>query len=394
VKTIKILSLTLCMVRMLIPVFTLTASAAAEPFNIQTSEVASGTNWSFDGTVLTVNNGANIEITGAVSNGRCVVVNGTAGITLNNVSIDVGTSTNPPILLNNGANLSLTLAAGTTNNLSAVMSNMSAGIEVPGGTTLTIQGDGSLIAQGDWFSAGIGGGFITDGGTITINSGTITAIGGGYLDGFGNAGFGAGIGGGFYANGGTVNINGGIVTAAGGGSDLMSNLAAGIGAGSASGPAAGSPPSSGGTLAMNGNGIVFVSSLENDGGIKTDITDIERGIFFVDTSGTVYGNVALDGDLEIPDGYTLTIPHGAVLTVLNGVTLTNSGIINNQGTINNSGTFSGTLPTGNPINDTNFNIPTGIPGITGYLLAMIMFLAISAGLWGYLLRRRIRGNNV
>jgi hypothetical protein len=37
--------------------------------------------------------------------------------------------------------------------------------------------------------------------------------------------------------------------------------------------------------------------------------------------------------------------------------------------------------------------PTGIPGIKGYLWAMIMFLAISAGLWGYLLRRRLKGGN-
>jgi len=32
--------------------------------------------------------------------------------------------------------------------------------------------------------------------------------------------------------------------------------------------------------------------------------------------------------------------------------------------------------------------PTGIPGITGYLLAMFAFLAIAAALWGYTLRRR------
>jgi hypothetical protein len=36
--------------------------------------------------------------------------------------------------------------------------------------------------------------------------------------------------------------------------------------------------------------------------------------------------------------------------------------------------------------------PTGIPGIRGYTLAMILFLLISAALWGYILRRRLIRN--
>jgi hypothetical protein len=39
------------------------------------------------------------------------------------------------------------------------------------------------------------------------------------------------------------------------------------------------------------------------------------------------------------------------------------------------------------------NPPTGIPGITGYLWAMILFLAISAALWVYILRRRLLSRN-
>jgi hypothetical protein len=38
--------------------------------------------------------------------------------------------------------------------------------------------------------------------------------------------------------------------------------------------------------------------------------------------------------------------------------------------------------------------PTGIPGIRGYTIAMIVFLLVSAALWGYILRRRlIKGKN-
>ena len=62
-------------------------------FNIQDeiwssgSDIGNGCIW--DGTVLTVNNGANIEITGTVTSGRRIVIasGATANVTLNDVSI-------------------------------------------------------------------------------------------------------------------------------------------------------------------------------------------------------------------------------------------------------------------------------------------------------------------
>jgi alpha-tubulin suppressor-like RCC1 family protein len=46
-----------------------------------------------------------------------------------------------------------------------------------------------------------------------------------------------------------------------------------------------------------------------------------------------------------------------------------------------------------PVSSDNGTVPpTGIPGIAGYTLAMLVFLLISAALWGYILRRRpVRG---
>ncbi len=82
-----------------------------------------------------------------------------------------------------------------------------AGIFVPEGNTLTIQGVGSLTATGDGGAAGIGCGQVTNCGHITIKGGNILAIGG---DG------GAGIGSALYASCGDITITDGTVTATGG----------------------------------------------------------------------------------------------------------------------------------------------------------------------------------
>ena len=61
------------------------------------------------------------------------------------------------------------------------------GIYVPAGSTLTIQGEGSLTASGTGEAAGIGAGYNDSCGNITIEGGTITANGGEYAAGIGSA---------------------------------------------------------------------------------------------------------------------------------------------------------------------------------------------------------------
>ncbi len=89
------------------------------------------------------------------------------------------------------------------------------------GTTLTIQGSGSVNATGGKYAAGIGSrsGSTNGCGNIVIESGTVTANGGES---------GAGIGSGNQGICGDITISGGSVTATGG------QLAAGIGSGTAS----------------------------------------------------------------------------------------------------------------------------------------------------------------
>ena len=76
------------------------------------------------------------------------------------------------------------------------------------GTELIIKGKGKLTAKGGIEAAGIGSRYSKDAkGTITIDDGTIIAYGNGY---------GAGIGTSSNSNGGTVRINNGNITATGG----------------------------------------------------------------------------------------------------------------------------------------------------------------------------------
>ena len=136
-------------------------------------------NISWNSPILTVKDIANIEVTGNVvgtnsSNRYRIVVDegATASITLNNLSIRLGDSVASPLLLNAGANLFLTIAG--TNTLTGEGSQP--GIQAPAGTTLTIDGTGSLAAIGGNFSAGIGGGghIIIKGGILfNGDSGTV-----------------------------------------------------------------------------------------------------------------------------------------------------------------------------------------------------------------------------
>ena len=335
-------------------------------------------NISWNGEILTVNDGANITVTG-VTDWRRIEVNGEASITLNNVSITLDENF-PAISLSAGANLTLTIEG--TNTLTGGSSSEWSGqaaIFAPAGTTLKIDGQGSLTANGGPSSAGIGSGSTGSGGNITISGGTVTAVGGGGGAGIGGGtgsngdtilisggtviatggnGTGAGIGGGTNGAGGKITISGGTVTATGGSSPDLNHGGAGIGGGTnpdgaggditinggtvtaigganSAGIGGGRGATNGGTLAMNDSALVYASSLSNNIGTQTNTDDVESGILFDGDDGTVYGNVTLEDDLTITAGQTLNIPDNATLTVPDGVTLTNEGTINNNGgTIN------------------------------------------------------------
>lgn len=154
-----------------------------------------------------------------------VTAAGTYNITINNVNIDCSATAGAcAFQLTNGATVNLTLVNAST----LTSGSPRAGIEVPEGCTLYINGSGSVTATGgteqNFSGAGIGGSKDMINGPITINSGTVTANGGS------NAYYGAaGIGGGCKAAGQNITINGGFVTANGSSDSYYG--AAGIGGG-------------------------------------------------------------------------------------------------------------------------------------------------------------------
>jgi len=140
----------------------------------------------------------------------------------------------------------------------------SAGITVQGTNSFTIttggpdasfESTGALSATGTQYQAGIGGNSGYAAGTITINAGTVTAVG--YASGQSYA---AGIGGGRSGDGGTVIINGGTVEAYG--SQAKTSHAAGIGAGGGSSSYA---VGAGGTVIINGGTVSAYSSKSGAG---------------------------------------------------------------------------------------------------------------------------------
>ncbi|MCL1794732.1 MAG: hypothetical protein FWG34_12795, partial [Oscillospiraceae bacterium] len=207
-------ALALAVLFMLLPMAAAPVSAAPTgEFDISTGTWLSGvtgTDCTWDGTTLTLQNRANIAVTGTPSGSERIEVAAyaTATLTLNNVKI-LGLATGEcALLLNSGANLTLILPDGSTNTL--ISGASCAGIQTTG-ATLTIEGGtagtGELTAKGGDFGAGIGGGYLGDGGEITISGGIVYAEGGDY---------GAGIGGGYLGDGGEITISGGIVYAEGG----------------------------------------------------------------------------------------------------------------------------------------------------------------------------------
>ncbi len=181
-----------------------------------------------------------MTITGTLSANVKISIDPGATVTLNNATID-------GISINNDNSNSYKWAGITCNGDATIILNGnnsvaafygSSGIYIPSGSTLTIQGPGSLTANGRG-TGGAGIGACSSSslscGNICIEGGSITAIGGTSA---------AGIGGGAYENCGDITITGGTITASGG--------AQGCGIGSGASRSCGDITISGGTITATG----------------------------------------------------------------------------------------------------------------------------------------------
>lgn len=171
------------------------------------------------------------------------------------------------------------------------------GIYIAPDKTLTIQGDGTLTAYSNDtkpYGAGIGGGYNIACGNIVINSGNITATGGGGA---------AGIGGG-NASCGNITINGGNITATGG------SCAAGIGGGDYA--SCGNITISGGTVSATGGDLSAGIGGGRNNGVCGNIT-ITSGVTSVTaTKGSGASNSIGSGDKGT--AITVNIEAGANVT--------------------------------------------------------------------------------
>lgn len=243
-----------------------------------------------------------------------------ANITLDNVSVtNAATAIDAPFTIVDNSSGNVTVTLRGENKLISNAVNCAGLQKVGSGEgigTLTIQGDGSLVAAGGGEAAGIGGG---NGGiasgygsasNIIIHGGTITATGGYWA---------AGIGGAMAGSASNIVIDGGNVTATGG------SGGAGIGGGSGG---------IGSNIRVNGG---IVTATAENGGDAIDGADSRTdwsGLVFLNGQGFVCGDsLELTEDWTISSGCSLTVEEGQILTVGEGVTLTVAGTVANTGTI-------------------------------------------------------------
>ncbi|KAA6351962.1 hypothetical protein EZS27_000759 [termite gut metagenome] len=288
-------------------VFTATAEST---FDLATGiGTGNGAEYSWSSPVLTINSGANITISGTVSNGSRIEVamNAIVSITLNNVTITSGTA---PLAI--GENSTVTLTSIGTNNLTCTYSGgghgVYAGIDVGNGASLTMQGEGTINVQGGAVNAGIGN---HETGSVTINSGTVNAIAGANCAGIGSR----------FSTGQevtmSITINGGTVTATGRHRDDNSAFAASIGR-SRYGIFKG-------TVTING-GTVILDSDNND----TDDIGVDAGGTLIIKGGTIKAKNPSSPKFtkQATNGTSNVYLSRLTLQDVTGVTATTAGSIN------------------------------------------------------------------
>ena len=229
-------------------------------------------------------------------------------VTLSGVNI-----TNPSFAIQCDGDATVILADGTDNTLYAydpANESYPALWAGPTGTTLTIDGTGSLTATGGSQSAGIGGPRKGSCGDITIKGGTINAYG---ING------GAGIGSGYYGSKcGNITINGGTVTAKGG------NDAAGIGSGYYDAQCAGITISGGVVTAVKGDRAPNSIGAGNDGSCGTVTIGGKEGAKSENFAIAFLGS--LTKDLSVETDMTLTGTTSHSVTIADGKTVTLDGV--------------------------------------------------------------------
>lgn len=233
----------------------------------------------------------------ATSNAITIGAGGTAN--LSGVNISAGGSA-----IACSGNATINLLEGTTNR-----ANGTCGIRIGGsGTTLTINGPGTLYAQsGEDGAAGIGGTDKAAVGNILINGGEIHATGGYYAAGIGS---GHGTGDGYAEPGscGTITIHGGTIEARGG------EGGAGIGGGAGR--------SSYSSITIDGGNVSAYGGINYGAGIGSGGSNTSAGSITISGASTVVNATGATWGAGIGSGKEATCGNitisGGTITAMSG----------------------------------------------------------------------------
>ena len=260
--------------------FTLTLNEA-EITNNQTVNVAEG--YTYYGSVIAFSQTADVSLKIVVSQGTSTIT-GTGGIRVESTTGDVSLSIAGPGSLDvepKGSSSGITLCSSKNTNLDIDGADVTASSPAQYGVYLISSTDATSTS------------------TITVNNGSLTTGGNG------NVGI-------YYYWSGTSNAGTSSLTVSG--NAVVDTRNSQI-------------------MAQNKETVVQVGAGSDGNG----------GIVFNGKSGTVYGDVTLQEDLEIGTDETLTIGKDASLTVPDGKILTNNGTIINNGTLTGEVGGSGTV---------------------------------------------------
>ena len=290
------------------------AQSSGATIDLSDNTTSVGTGWSYSDGIFTVTD--NVTITGTTTSNRIVVASGeTVNITLDDASIDV----NSCAFDMSGANVTLTLTGN--NELKSGVGR--AGLEVPAGSTLTIEGVGSLTATSSGMGAGIGGGAERDGGIITISGGNVTAVCSDYG--------GAGVGGGYLGASGDITISGDANLTATGGANDVNNMGGGAGIGSGGSGTTG-PAGALGNIIINTTGTV-----EATGGTGAGVGALQRNGAAIGYGGQLDGPGAAELPTA-PQNVTATLEGSGDLKLewdapgtVNGITITGYEVSSDNG---------------------------------------------------------------
>ncbi len=277
--------------------FTLTLNEA-EITNNQTVNVAEG--YTYYGSVIAFSQTADVSLKIVVSQGTSTIT-GTGGIRVESTTGDVSLSIAGPGSLDvepKGSSSGITLCSSKNMNLDIDGADVTASSPAQYGVYLISSTDASSTS------------------TITVNNGSLTTGGNGHV----------GI---YYYWSDTNNAGTSSLTV------------------------------SGNAVVDTRNSRILTNNKET--GVQVGAgSDGNGGIVFNGKSGTVYGDVELQKNLEIGEDETLTIPDGSSLNC-NG-NLTNNGTIINKGTLTGEAGGNGTVITAPTITTADTDLPDGTVG--------------------------------